>query len=297
VGGQDADGSATAVRAAPVKGRELLIITQPNAIATAIQAGFPIVVNRGHADYWPLYVANVFLGTHRDSFGRLYTYLREERGYNYGNYSYVEYLFGRPQFLFPPPTTPRDQQYFSIWIRPVGHQYVHFVTKAFMYELDRLIREGLTPAEVAEARIKARTLYLNFAESKDRHLGYLLDDVYYGMRDRGYLETMLRNVDAVTPEQVNAAIKRHLQTANVKFLIVTHVDQAERLASDIAGDSNVVGKSQAEYNIPDPVPPDKQDILHRDEQWKAYPLHIPRDRIRIVPVDQMFETAAIPGIS
>jgi zinc protease len=280
---------------APIKGRELLIVTQPNAIATAIQAGFPIGVNRAHPDYWPLYIANVFLGTHRDGFGRLYTYIREERGYNYGDYSYIEYLVGRPQFLFPPPTTPRDQQYFSIWIRPVGHQYAHFITKAFMYELDRLVREGLTPAEVAEAQIKARTLYLNFAESTDRQLGYRLDDLFYGMSDRGYLTTMLRNVDPVTPERVNAAIKRHLQTANMKFLIVTHADQAQRLATDIATNANVVSKTQAEYNIPDPVPADKQDILRRDAEWKVYPLNISRDRISIVPVEEMFETADLPA--
>jgi hypothetical protein len=202
---------------------------------------------------------------------------------------------GRPQFLFPPPTTPRDQQYFSIWIRPVAHQYVHVITKAFMYELERLVREGLKAEEIAEAKVKARTLYLNFAESKDRQLGYRLDDLFYGMSDRGYLTTMLRSVDAVTPEQVNAAIKRHLQTANMKFLIVTHGDQAQRLATDIATNANVVSKTQAEYNIPDPVPPDKQDILRRDAEWKAYPLNIPRERMTIVPVDQVFETAGMPG--
>jgi len=284
----------TAVTAPAVRGRELLIITQPNAIATVIQAGFPIAVTRAHPDYWPLYVANVFLGTHRDSFGRLYSYIREERGYNYGSYSYIEYLVGRPSFLFPPPATPRTQQYFHIWIRPVGHQYTHFITKGFMYELELLVNEGLTEAEVAEARIKTRTLYLNFAESKDRQLGYLLDDRFYGMEQRGYLETMLRSVDAVTAGQVNAAIERHLQTANVKFVIVTDASEAERLAADIAAGTNVVRKSRAEYNIPEPVPAEQRHILERDAAWKQYSLAIPRDRIRIVSVERMFERAARP---
>jgi zinc protease len=279
------------VKAPAVQGRELLIVTQPNAIATVVQAGFPIAVNRAHPDYWPLYVANVFLGTHRDGFGRLYTYIREQRGYNYGDYSYIEYLVGRPFFLFPPPATPRQQQYFHIWIRPVGHQYAHFITKAFMYELDRLVREGLTEAEVAEAKIKTRTLYLNFAESKDRQLGYALDDHFYGMTNRGYLETMLKSVDAVTVDQVNAAIKRHLQTANMKFVVVTNASEGDRLASDIASGVNVTSKTQAEYNIPEPVPADKKHILERDAAWKQYPLNIPRDRIRVVPVERLFETS------
>jgi hypothetical protein len=70
---------------------------------------------------------------------------------------------------------------------------------------------------------------------------------------------------------------------------VTHADQAQRLATDIATNANVVSKTQAEYNIPEPVPADKQDILRRDAEWKAYRLNVPRDRITIVPVDQMFE--------
>src|SRR5438477_6967665 len=43
------------VKPAAVNGRELLIITQPNAIATGIHFGFPIDVKRGDADYWPLF--------------------------------------------------------------------------------------------------------------------------------------------------------------------------------------------------------------------------------------------------
>jgi len=75
----------------------------------------------------------------------------------------------------------------------------------------------------------------------------------------------------------------------MKFLIVTHAKEAERLAADIAAGTNVVSKTQAEYNIPDPVPADKRHVLDRDAAWKQYPLNITRDRIRILPVEGMFE--------
>lgn len=280
----------------PIQGRHLLIVTQTNAIATGLHFGFSINVNREDADYWPLFIGNVVLGQHRDDFGRMYQEFREERGYNYGDYSYVEYYAARPYMLFPAPTTPRNQQYFSVWIRPVGHQYAHFMLKAATAQLDRLIREGLAPEEVANAKVKARTLYLNYAESVRRQLGYKLDDIFYGMSDRGYLDTMLKSIDAVTPEQVNAAIKNHLQTASLKYVIVTNASEGEHLANDIANNTNVVTKTPAEYHIPTPVPPEKQKLLDQDKKWTEYPLNIPRGNIHIIPSDQLFETSGIPGL-
>ena len=294
-------GQATAqerqlIRPAMPSGHHLLIITQPNAIATGLHLGFPMPLRRGDPDYWPLFVANSFLGVHRDSFGRLYKDIREERGYNYGDYSYIEYYAARPYSLFPPPATPRDQQYFSMWIRPVGHQYTHFILKAMTWELDNFIRNGMTPEDVAAAKQKARVLYLNYADSRGRQLGYRLDDMFYGMKEHGYLTDMLANIEKVTPEQVNAAIKKYLQVADLKYVIVTNQSLAQRLADDIASDTNVQSKTPAEYHISEPVPPQKQRMLAQDEQWKAYKLNIPRENITIVNTEQMFETGAAPGI-
>jgi zinc protease len=280
----------------PLQGHHLLIITQPNAIATGLHLGFPIPVRRGDPDYWSLFVANVFLGTHRDSFGRLYKDIREERGYNYGAYSYIEYYAARPSALFPPPTTPRDQQYFSIWIRPVGHQYAHFIVKAMTWELDNLIKTGMSPQQVEAAKQKVRTLYLSYADSKSRQLGYRLDDMFYGIKDHGYLPEMLADLDKVTAEQVNAAIKKHLQVANLKYVIVTNENHAQKLADDIASDTNVQSKTPAEYHISEPIPPEKQKMLAQDEEWKAYKLSIPRENITIVKTEQMFESSAIAGL-
>jgi zinc protease len=292
--GQPVYRPANLSRSVVAPGRHVLIITQPNAIAAGLHLGYPISLKRTDADYWPLFVANVFLGVHRDSFGRLYQDIRQARGYNYGDYSYIEYMYAAPQFLFPPPTTPRGQQYFSIWIRPVGRQYTHFIMKAMTAELDRFARQGMTPEEVAGAKIKARALYLNYAESVSRQLGYRLDDIFYGMREQGYLEQMLARIDAVTPEQVNAAIKTYLQAQNLDYVIVTNEAEGEKLANDIANGTNVQSKTPEEYHIAQPVPPDKQQMLDQDKQWAAYPLSIARANITVVKAADMFESTAEP---
>jgi zinc protease len=279
----------------PLQGRQMLIVTMPNAIATGIHVGFPYAITRNHPDYWPLFVANVFFGTHRDEFGRLYQEIRSDRGYNYGDYSYVEYLYGRPFFLFPPPNTPRRQQYFSIWVRPVGHQYAHFITKAITAELERFVNQGMSAEELELTKVKGRTLYLNFAENGERRVGYALDDAFYGMRENGYLDQMLRAIDAVTLEQVNAAIKRHLQVRNLKYVIVTSEETGKQLADDIANNTNAQAKTMAEYHIAEPVPPEKEEMLQQDKEWLAYHLNIVAEKIKVVRSQQLFETAEIPA--
>ncbi|HYN15268.1 MAG TPA: hypothetical protein VES66_05710 [Terriglobales bacterium] len=116
------------------------------------------------------------------------------------------------------------------------------------------------------------------------------------MKDHGYLAEMLANIDKLTAEQVNAAIKKYLQVANLKYVIVTNESQAQKLADDIAGDTNVVSKTREDYHISEPVPPEKRKMLAQDDQWKAYKLNIPRENITIVKAEQMFETSAIPGL-
>ena len=167
--------------------------------------------------------------------------------------------------------------------------------KAMTAELDDFLRNALTPQQVAEAKIKARTLYLNYAESKSRQLGYKLDDLFYNMRDHGYLDTMLAQIDAVTPEQVNAAIKKHLQAQNLDYVIVTNEKEGAKLASDIANGTNVESKTLAEYHISEPIPPEKQQMLEQDKRWAAFPLNIPRANITVVKAADMFETAKTPA--
>ncbi|MFQ5663477.1 MAG: M16 family metallopeptidase [Terriglobia bacterium] len=292
----------TPEQAARVKGREVLIVALPNAIATGLHAGFPIPLTRADADYWPLYIANIWFGTHRDSFSHLYQVIRAARGYNYGDYSYIEHFEGRPSNLFPPPNSPRRYQYFSIWIRPVQHDYALHLLKALTWELENFIRTGLREEQCALAKNKARVLYLNLAETPNRLLGTRLDDAFYGL-EPGYLDAYLEKIDAVRCPQVNAAIKKYLQADNLKYVIVTDDDVAPKLAAAIAAGGAAWGKSPADYQIDVKeengqkvylVPQAKLDLLRRDAAWAYYWLDIPRKRIRIVPADKMFKTAALP---
>jgi len=285
-----------------VKGREVTIVALPNAISTGLHAGFPLPVTRTDADYWPLYVANIWFGTHRDSFGHLYSTIRADRGYNYGDYSYVEHFEARPFVMFPPPNTPRRYQYFSIWLRPVQNEYAYHLMKALTWELENFVRTGLTEDQCEQAKNKAKVLYLSLAETGSRLLATRLDDEFYGMSP-GYLDGYLKSIDGVTCTAMNAAIRKYLQAENLKYVVVTSKAMAPKLVEQIAGNAPAWGKPPADYQIDSKqeggekvyvVPERKLNLLQRDAAWAYYALDIPRARIHIAPAEKMFETAALP---
>ncbi|HEX8253028.1 MAG TPA: pitrilysin family protein [Thermoanaerobaculia bacterium] len=263
-------------------GRQVLVVEEPNAPAASVHLAFPFAVNRSHPDYWPLYIANVWLGTHRDAFGRLYQQIREERGYNYGDYSYIEYWGGRPNNLFQIFNQPREQQYFSIWVRPVKHEHAVHMMKATTYELEQMIRNGLTAEEVSEAKNKARVLYLNLGETVPRLIGARVDDAFYGLTNSGFLESYIQALDRVTPQQVNEAVRRHLSTDNIKYVVVTSTPHVQTTVNQIRGAAPVFGKSWQDYEftkakLPDgttvwQVPEAKLPTVQLDAVWAAYPL-------------------------
>lgn len=297
----DAVTPTTPASAAPrvVKGREVIVLKVPDSGATGVHFAHPLSIDRRSEDFWPLFVANVWLGTHRDSFGQLYKEIREERGYNYGDYSYVEHFPWRPYALFPPFNYPRTENYFSLWIRPVNSDHAVHLLKAGLYEYQELIAGGLDDAQVAAAKNKAKVLYLNYAETASRLLAAKVDDLFFDM-ETGYLEGWLARMDAVTTAQVNAAIAKYMSTDHLKILIAAEADRADEIAQQIRRDEAVFGKQPADYRMEKveledgstvwQVPESRIDTLHRDGAWAHTRIGVDPERVRVIPVEALFET-------
>jgi zinc protease len=283
---------------APVSGREMTVVGMPDAGATAIHLAFPLPVDRTHEDFWPLYVAGVYFGTHRDGHGQLYELIRQERGYNYGDYAYVEHFAYRPYYLFQPFNTPRTQQYFSIWIRPVGDDYAHHLLKAAVCELENLVVNGVTAQHVEASKNKAKVLYLNLAETGSRLLEARVDDAWWGMSP-GYLDGYLARIDAVTTEQVNDVVRRYLSAENLKIVVVTDAEKAQAFADAVLAGGVATGKTLADYQVAShqqdgetiyELPESRVRTLQRDALWANYRLGIGADRVQVVPVEALFES-------
>jgi zinc protease len=251
-------------------------IVEKNAASTALSLGFPIDVLRGSKEWYALAIANSWLGEHRNSNGRLFQVIRDARGLNYGDYSYIEHYPNGGQRMKPPQNVSRRRQLFEIWIRPVPNEARHFALRAALREVDQLVAHGLTPADYERQRQFLKNYVLHYAPTTMERLGYALDDVFYGMNE-SHLAKFRRMMDEVTLDEVNAAIKKYWQTANVQIAIVTK--DAAAFADALASDA----PSAITYSSPKPA-----SVLEEDKAISIFPLKIKRDAIRIVPVTDLF---------
>ncbi len=265
------------IEPATIEGRSAILIAKPGADAS-ISFGFPLDVQRGERDFYALWIANSWLGEHRNQSSHLFNVIREQRGLNYGDYSYIEAFPEGGRRTMPPVNVPRRQQLFEVWIRTLPNSQAPFALRAALRELEHLVDNGLTAEQFELTRTFLKKYSLHFAETTSARLGYAMDDRFYGIDGEGHLARFRRMMDELTLADVNDAIKRHLQYANLKIAVVT--GEAERLRSILASDA----PTPISYETP------KSDaILADDREIAALPLGLTAERIEVVPVEDAFE--------
>ena len=250
-------------------------IVEKNTRATAISFGLPLEVTRSHPDFPALWLVKTWLGEHRASSARLYQRIREERGLNYGDYAYIE-AFPRGMFqFFPNPNLGRKAQLFEVWIRPVAPQNGHFALRAAMFELDKLVANGLSQDDFETTRGYLQKNVFVMTATQDQQLGYALDSQWYGTPE--FTRMMRDGLAKLTVADVNAAIRKHLSSKKLSVVVITR-DAAglkEKLVSDAF--------SPIAYDAKKP-----QALLDEDQQIGSMKLGIRPEAVRITPAAQVF---------
>lgn len=251
-------------------------LIQKDTRSVAWSFGYPIDVKRGDPDFPALLVMQSWLGQHRESAGRLYGRMRELRGLNYGDYAYVEYF---PQGMFrfePAPNIARHQQIFQIWIRPVEPPNAVFALRLALFELDKMVRNGIPQPDFEKTR-SFLSKYVNIlTKTKSAELGYAIDSAYYGIPNYNeYIKTALAKL---TASDVNAAIRRHLRAENIE--IVGVAKDTDALTAALTGSD----PSPMHYNTTKPP-----DVLEEDKIVEHFPLHLRKEDVSVVPVTSVFE--------
>jgi zinc protease len=258
-----------------ISGLEMQII-QKNTPGTAISFGFPIAVTRSDPDWPALLLMQSYFGQHRSSNSYLYQRLRQIRGLNYGDYAYIEY-FPRGMFQFAPDANLcRRQQIFQVWIRPVEPQNGLFSLRAGLYELNKLVKNGMSQEDFDVTRRFLTKNVHALTKTQDAQLGYAIDSKYYGIP--AFTDYVRDQLGKLTLADVNSAIKKHLQADNVKIVVVARDAEGFKQAA-------LEGKpSPVSYTS---MPP--KEILEEDKVIESYKLNFNPKKVEVIPVAQVFQ--------
>jgi zinc protease len=265
-------------------GVEILIVEKPTD-ATPISIGLPTTLLRGDADFFGMMAMNSWFGEHRNSFSNLYQVIRESRGMNYGDYSYIEAFPRGYTTTQPPVNCSRRHQLFEIWIRPISmtapgnlHDRTLFATRAALRELKAIVDNGMTEETLSSTQQFLRNYSVNWGATISRRLAYAVDDAFYGVGGDGYLESIRPGLAALSLDGVNESIRRHLQYDNMYIVFITRDAEAmkAKLLGGVATPITYATEMSAEH-------------MAEDELIASFPIPVAEENITIIGINEVFE--------
>jgi len=266
----------TIAKAPVLKGHHATII-EKNAQSTAVSFGFPIDTIRSDKDWAALWLIRSYFGEHRSSNSYLYQQIRQARGMNYGDYSYIEY-FPRGMYQTKPDANlGRSSQIFQVWLRPLrSNNDAHFATRAALYELDGLIENGMSEKDFQATRNYLTNYAPQLVASQDQQLGYALDSEFYQTKE--FVQYVRGQFAKLTLADVNRVIKENLQTDDIHYVFISGdgKDMKKRLLSEQV--------SPLKYNSEKPA-----ELLVTDKVIESYKLKLPKTNVEVIAVDKVFK--------
>jgi len=266
----------TIAKAPVLKGHHATIV-EKNAQSTAVSFGFPIDTVRSDEDWAALWLVRSYFGEHRSSNSYLYQQIRQARGMNYGDYSYIEY-FPRGMYQTKPDANlGRSSQIFQVWLRPLrSNNDAHFATRAALFELDKLIENGMSEKDFQATRNYLTNYAPQLVASQDQQLGYALDSEFYQTEE--FVKYVRGEFAKLTLADVNRVIKENLQTDDIHYVFISSdgKDMQQRLLSEQL--------SPLKYNSEKPA-----ELLATDKVIESYKLTLPAKNVEVIAVDKVFK--------
>jgi zinc protease len=178
---------------------ERFYVRTPDKARANLQAQLRLPLNDQHADYVPMVVGNFILGGSPAS--RLWARVREKEGLSYDVRAFIGWnpvdlnsVWGATA-IFAPENQPR-------------------VETAVKEEIERVLREGVAADEVAQAR-QALLNQRRLIRAQDPVVAAALQFNLEHGRTFEASRQVDEQIAAVTAEQVNAALRRHLDPARI----------------------------------------------------------------------------------
>lgn len=199
-------------------------IETPDKANALMLAGINLPIRDDDPDYAALIMGNYMLGGGFLN-SRLATRIRQKEGISYGVGSGVN-------------AGPFDKSaMFSVYAiyNPANAERL---VKALREELEKVQKEGFTAEELAAARsgyLQSRQV----SRAQDNELAGKLNNYLYYNRTMGFDADFDKKIESLTPEQVNAAMKKHIDPAKLTII----------QAGDFAKAAKKVAEQQAPSSV------------------------------------------------
>ena len=177
------------------------LVDRPNATQSTVYVGLPTVYP-GEADYIPLAVTNTLLGGSFAS--RITSNIREQKGYTYSPFSQL---------------STRYHDAYWAEIADVTTAVTGPSLKEIFSEINRLQKEAPAEAELKGIQDYIAGLFILQNSSRQGIINQLAFADLHNLGD-DYLETYVKKIYAVTPEQVQQMAEKHLTTDKMMIVVV-----------------------------------------------------------------------------
>ncbi len=181
--------------------KEFHVVEQDGAIQSAIRLGVK-TINRKHEDFPALFAVNTILGGYFGS--RLMSNIREDKGYTYGIGSGIIHF---------------NQLSYFVVSTEVGVEVTKPTLKEIEFEMNTL-QEKLVSLE--ELSLVKNYILGNIMKGFDGSFSAMSRFKMLNQHglDYGYYESLVQEVNEITPEKVKAIAQRYLNFSELKKIIV-----------------------------------------------------------------------------
>ncbi|MEM6829857.1 MAG: pitrilysin family protein [Bacteroidota bacterium] len=190
----------------------IALVNRSNAVQTVLNIGYPINLKPGSMAYLKARVMNQVLGG--GSAGRLFKNIREDKGYTYGAYSSIssDELVGN----FNAGASVRTEVTDSAIV-------------AFLYEMTKITSEEVPEEELQLAKNVITGGFGRSLESPQTIARFAINIERYQLPE-DYYNNYVKNIQAVTTQDVLAIAKQYIRPENTYILAVGKTNQlAEKL--------------------------------------------------------------------
>jgi hypothetical protein len=202
------------------EGVQVAFVPRVGAVQSNVILAQPLYLEPGTKEAIRAGLLNVILGSSFN--GRLFSNLREDKGYTYGAYSSIN----------ADPRVGNFQAYAN-----VRNEVTDSAVTEFIYEIDRLVANSITERELDFATAQTYGTFGRALESPQRIANYALNTVRYDL-DRDFYPEYLQTVEATSVNDLNEVARELIDPDGMYVIVVGDKAVAEKLAR-FAGDGEV----------------------------------------------------------